>query len=381
MKKLLVLSILLLSISNLFAQTYEDNWNSYLKYFGHILADSLENNDATLFNTTFNEDLFIEKFIVRKDDKNIKAFNDDYIPELKANLNLGERLALECQGSYYDFVNSYVSNEEETHMIFRLIGKEGGINYHDFQVIRLDSSIQITDLYAYSTGQKTSEILGDIYRSLLKGMLDKKFHGAKKNEAQDAVLSLDKCKDLIEAMQYKSAMVEYMKIPEKFRQERIYMIWKIKIAEHLDDEQYIEAINEFNKLFPNDPSFYLYAFDKALVKEQYDDALKYLNKLDISVGLDPFLDYHRGLIYFVKEDYKQAEEKLEHFLNKFYWEDGTDLLLKTYLLTDQKTKASTLLNSYINELGYTKEGVAKWTKETHPEFSKSPEFLHWEKSE
>lgn len=381
MKKLLVLSILLFCISNIFAQTEEDEWNSYLEYFGRTLADSLENNDVTLFNKTFNIDLFIDKFLVKKEDENIKEFNDGFVSGFKEKFNLGEELAQYAHGSYYDFVNSYTSVDDEIHMIFRLIDKEGGLNYHDFEVVVADTMLQFIDAYYYTTGQKSSVTIGELYKDILKESLNKKFGSSKKDGASKALINFTTCNNLIEAMQYKSAMSEFMQIPEEHRQKRIFKFLRIHIAENLSDEEYVAAVTDFNKSFPNDPSFYFYTFDKALVNEEYDKALKYLNKLDISVGLDPFLDYYRGLIYFIKEDYKQAEEKLEVFLNKFYWEDGTDLLLNTYLLTDQKTKAVTLLNSYINSLGYTKEGVVKWTKETHPEFSKSPEFLHWEKSE
>ena len=81
------------------------------------------------------------------------------------------------------------------------------------------------------------------------------------------------------AEQYKTAYVKFMEIPEKFRQDRAFRFWKIKVAEHLDNEKYFEAIDEFNTSFPGDPSFYILAMDKAILENKTEDAIKYINKL------------------------------------------------------------------------------------------------------
>lgn len=365
-----------------FSQEEEDDmWDNYLYYLADTLGQTLRNNDTTLVNYFFDFDLFLDNFLVKKEDENIQNFNQRYKKQIRKELNIGKILTNVIQNNYYDYVNHYTSIDGEVHMLFRLLGSDGGFNYHDFHLTWVDSTFRITDIFYYANGERISESLGMIYKDLLRSSLNVKTGVSRKNEAANAINQLLKVKEYMAALQYKTAMAEYMKIPEKYREQRIYKYWRIKISEELTDEEYLEAVDAYTKSYPDDPSFYFLAFDRALVKEDWDDALKYLEKLDNSLGLDPFLDYFRGMIYFQKKEYALAEEKLFKAKENYRYEKIYDFLLEIYIETKQYTKVLTLLNGYIEELDYSKKEISGWLKDAYPEFVKQPEFLHWEKIE
>ena len=334
MKKWMTLFLLMtFSTVILSAQTEEEEWDSYLNYYADTLAYTIRQDDTTFLNSLFDEELFLQKILLQKEDKNIQSFNKSYSRKLKKELNLGKMIVNAVDTGHYDFVNQYTSVDGDIHMIFRLLGLDGKFNYHDFQLEWVDSLYKITDVYFYANGEKLSETLQTIYRNLLRGALDVKVGNSRNNNAEKEVNKFVEIKKLLNQEKYKEANLLYQTIPEKFRQERIYKYWRIKIAENLSNQEYSEAITDYNNSYPDDPSFFFLAFDKALVEENWDPALKYLNKLDISVGLDPFLDYYRGLIYFSNDDLPNAFEYFSKIQKDYSFELLYDFLLDICITT------------------------------------------------
>lgn len=380
MKKWMTLFLLMtFSTVILSAQTEEEEWDSYLNYYADTLAYTIRQDDTTFLNSLFDEELFLQKILLQKEDKNIQSFNKSYSRKLKKELNLGKMIVNAVDTGHYDFVNQYTSVDGDIHMIFRLLGLDGKFNYHDFQLEWVDSLYKITDVYFYANGEKLSETLQTIYRNLLRGALDVKVGNSRNNNAEKEVNKFVEIKKLLNQEKYKEANLLYQTIPEKFRQERIYKYWRIKIAENLSNQEYSEAITDYNNSYPDDPSFFFLAFDKALVEENWDGALKYLNKLDISIGLDPFLDYYRGLIYFSKDDLSNAFKFFAKIQKEYSFELLYDYLLDICITTKRNDKAVEVLNDYLSDFNYVKSDLIIWVKENYPDFSQTTEFLVWEK--
>ncbi|MFK7774993.1 MAG: hypothetical protein AB8F94_22830 [Saprospiraceae bacterium] len=380
MKKLMMLFLLItFSMVILSAQTEEEEWDSYLNYYADTLAYTIRQDDTTFLNSLFDEELFLQKILLQKEDKNIQSYNKIYSRKLKKEMNLGEMIVNAVDTGHYDFVNQYTSVDGDIHMIFRLLGMDGKFNYHDYQLEWADSLYKITDVYFYANGEKLSETLQTIYRNLLRGALDVKVGNSQSNDAQKEVNKFVEIKKLLNEKEYQEANLLYQTIPEKVREERIYKYWRIRIAENLSNQEYADAITDYNNSYPDDPSFFFLAFDKALVEENWDLALKYLNKLDISVGLDPFLDYYRGLIYFSNDDLPNAFEYFSKIQKDYSFELLYDFLLDICITTKRNIKAVEVLNDYLSDFNYVKSDLIIWVKENYPDFSRTAEFLVWEK--
>lgn len=375
-KHISLFTLFLFFQSILFSQSNEE-WDEYVYYVGETLADSLRNQDSTLLNSIFDEDLFLEKILIRKDDPNIQQYNQTYGKQLKSEINLGKTLMESTIGNYYDFINYYTSVDGEVHLIFRLLTKEGGFNYHDVSLEWRDSSLQVTDVFFYFNGEKYSQTLHLIYKNLLRGALDAEVGNSFVDVGRRTINMLFGVKRLLNEEKYKEAQEKFEKIPLAIRQQRIFMFYRVKIAMGLTNQEYIDAMQAYVEKFPDDPSAFMMGYEKALKMKEYDMALKYINKIDISVGLDPFLDYYRGNIYLTTKNYKEAEKKLRGIVDDFKIEKGYDQLLKVYLLTAQNEEAITLLQSYITDFGYEKKGVVDWFNETHPDYIELEEFVEW----
>lgn len=384
MKKLLALPLLMIIFSFFAAaQSEEEEWDSYIYYYADTLAQTLRNDDTTLLNSIFDEDRFLQKILIQKDDENIQSYNKAYSKKLKNELNLGKMIVEAIDTGHYDFVNHYTAVEGDLHLIFRLLELNGAINYHDFQLewFEVDSVYRVTDIYFYANGEKISETLHMIYKNLLRGALEVKTGNSLLNKAEQENVKFRKIKSLLLAQKYEEANKLFNSLSEKLRKQRIYQYWRIKISVHLTNQEYIDAIEDYNNSYPDDPSFFFLAYEKAFLEEDWESAQKYLNKLDISVGLDPFLDYYRGLIFYSKKDYKQAQEKFEIAKSKYKFELLYDYLLDVYISTNQNTEAIKVLNDYLSDFNYVKKDLIKWFKENYPDFSQLPEFLIWEKEE
>jgi hypothetical protein len=384
MKKWMTLFLIMTTFS-LFvsAQSEEEEWDDYIYYYADTLAQTLRNNDTTLLNSIFDEDRLLQKILIQKEDENIQTFNQNYTERLKDEFNLGKIIVEAIDTGHYDFVNHYTSVEGDLHIIFRLLGLDGAFNYHDFQLewVEADLAYRATDVYFYGNGEKVSETLQIIYKNLLRGALDVKVGNTRINEMELESNKFVEIKRLLADQKYEEAKELFYTLPEKLRAQRIYKYWKIKILADLSGQEYIDAIDDYNNSYPDDPSFFFLAYNKAFLEEDWDGAMKYLNKIDISVGLDPFLDYNRGLIFYSKKDYKNAQEKFEKAKSKYDFELLYDYLLDVCIFTNQNLEAIKILNDYLTDFNYIKTDLIKWVKENYADFSQTAEFLVWEKEE
>lgn len=65
----------------------------------------------------------------------------------------------------------------------------------------------------------------------------------------------------------------------------------------VSDTLYPQALDDFERLFPEDPAFISRKMDQMLLKERFEDALKAVDELDRWVEGDPYLDRVRGRIH------------------------------------------------------------------------------------
>lgn len=356
----------------------DDEWDNYVYAFADTILQCINSNQPAFLNEYFEKEEFIQKILVKKEDATIQKFNERYQRDLEAELNFGEMMANMAKGKYYDFVNQYTSVDGEVHLIYRLMNKDGAFNYHDFELQWRDSTLKITDLYAYMSGENLSETFHLIYRNLLREDLESNgFFGSDRK----SIGGFKTIKKLLAENKGKEAMEIFLAFPEKYRVQKIYRIWKIKIARKIGTEEYRAAIAAFIEQFPNDPSFYMMAYEKAIFDEDYESALRYINKIDISVGLDPFLDFYRGNVYFLQKDYLATQKKYEKIDVNYKFGILDDQLFELYLATKNYPKLVEILRRYVNNYNYDKPQIMEWLKADHAQFFAVPEIKEWEKDE
>ena len=267
---------------------------------------------------------------------------DAYIKEIKKALRekqLDKEFLkqIAADGSAYKFVRQY-KEKDRHHMIFRYYSDEG-LNYHDFELVKRNGQVRVADIYIYLSGEKMSKSLATIFNSFFENKASNK-------QVDEFAKNLTKMKSLFVRQKYKEAKELFASLPSNVRREKIFQIIHLQISAQMTNEIYMEAISEFEGLYGADPSAQLVMFDGYLMKEDFQKSLTALDHVDKAVQ-DPFLNYFRGLVYKQMEQEKTATpyfEKLCRDLPDF--EDGVIELIANYIDTNQKAKATKLLEDF-----------------------------------
>src|SRR5262249_43369337 len=168
----------------------------------------------------------------------------------------------------------------------------------------------------------------------------------------------------------------YESLPESLKKDKTVMLNRLRASQAASDDVYQEALEDYTRLFPGDPSIDLQSIDANLLKKKYDDAIACVDRLDRAVGGDGFLDSIRSNIKLTQGDLEAAKTFIEKAIAAnpenidFYW---------------QRVGISLKENNFDNTLKY----LNAVEEQFHPEFDdlsqiddyagfvKSPQYQEW----
>lgn len=292
-------------------------------FYFYLIADSImtavfENNNACL-DLMFDMDAFLEKILIKKpEDTFITNWNNEFSKGFGKKFKFSNWIINTADLPYLDYVNHYVGIDEEVHIILRKYGD--GMTYLDLQMEWINEEYKITDVYSFSSGETISETIKNNYSILMKEEIKRLFPDSKFNSTGITIedfRNLNKIEELRKTRGYQEAFELLDKISEEAMQLKSFKMAKVLITAELDEKDYLEAMTEYENAFPDDPSLYLMALDKYFLMEDYDKALTYVNKLDVKVGIDIYLDYYRANIAMAQNDLGKAEKYLDDLLIEF----------------------------------------------------------------
>ncbi len=308
--------------------------------FADKIETAVYKKNPRVFDSMFSIETFAQKLGDLKGVK-ISKKNAKHLGDGIARGNLGKQIiAQTVKGGGYDFIH-YYEKDKKHHVIFRLYG-EGGINYHDMELVKMNDEVKVADMYIYMTGENFSQT---IY-TLMNTMAD--FSDKEGNSETDRQLkNLVKLRSLAHQQQYEAAKREYDKFPQEFKDQKLFRVLYLTILSQLDMEDYRQELNRFEKDFANDASASLTLLDSYFLNGDYNKALEAIDKLDRAVDGDPLLNYYRALAYSqMKETDKTIAclEKLQQEMPGFG--DGQLELIAHYIESNQRDKARLLMSSY-----------------------------------
>ncbi len=185
-------------------------------------------------------------------------------------------------------------------LLYRSIVDES-LNYIEFHAGKsADGRIKVDNIYIYMTGQTLVETLAQMIDVLIgNDSVVKALEDINEQIASDPAAALR----ILEAL------------PKKALKAKPMQLLKIQAASSLDDATYEAAITEYEKLYPNDPSLNLVSLDGLIMRKNYQDALKALDKLETSLGGDSYLnDVRIGLLLEEGKDLERATTLAEEAL-------------------------------------------------------------------
>jgi hypothetical protein len=330
------------------------------------IEERMAKHDAAILNSFINEKEFakrMRKITGGKYGIELRKGVASALTERKIGNEVLKNMGNE--GSY-QFVKSYVKDNRQ-HLIFRLFTSDNAINYHDFELVKLNDKIKAADVYVYTTGENFSKTLVD----LLGPTMNTDDWSAAEKERVNLITKLNNYNKKKEFTESKKLLDNS---PAEFKKEKIYHLLQMQVATSLDDDEaHNKAVADYKASFPDEPNIYLVQIDYFFAKEDYAGSLECVNKLDSIINKDVFLDYYRALIYKMMSEHTQMRNSLERLRTSFpKFSKGLVELMYLYADEEEYEKAAAILSEYkqlpdkkqefIDDMYLLYPEVEKWTK-------------------
>ncbi len=266
-------------------------------------------------------------------------------------------------------------------VLFRLISSNGALNYHDWVLGRSkDGNVAAVDCYVFLIGEMYSQ---NLRRSFLP--LANKQGGAKLDslsaEEKDLVAHINEVSQMglyVGQKDWRRAMSLYAQLPPSVQQSTPALTMRLLATQGIGDTEYLATIDAFRKYHPKDAMIDLISIDAYLIRRDYAKALEGIDRVDKSVGGDPYLNVLRGSIL----DREQKPDAARAVLEKSVAQEPS-LLRGYYALIDLSLEHK----NYADTVKWLKQAEAKGVKfadmrnsPTFGDFVKSPEYKSWAKS-
>jgi predicted Zn-dependent protease len=227
------------------------------------------------------------------------------------------------------------------HLLFRMFG-DGGLNYHDYKLVRVGDSIKAGDFYTYSLDEWTSTQIARLTDIM----------GQSNNISEDAQ-NIEKMTQEMNRQDYAAVKRSYDQLDKKYQHSKGVQLLYIHACYHIDLGLYQKALEDYAATFPDAASSYLMMLDLYYMQKEYAKGISAIDKLDKVIGGDPLLDYYRGNIYNLMN--KQAEATACY--EKVYRYDPTLKanvlkLAGQYAASNEKEKAQKIIAAYMQTPAY-----------------------------
>ncbi|MCR9197924.1 MAG: hypothetical protein NXI04_04740 [Planctomycetaceae bacterium] len=247
-------------------------------------------------------------------------------------------------GASYELLRMYEQDGEQ-HAVFRMLMEEGGVNYHDFRIVRTKAGkVAAVDTQIAATGENFTRTLRRMYisaaRSANRSALER-LAGADADAAAASDLMVKMAKEVQSANVQKIVNL-FEAAPESVQKDKSLLLMYCQAAMQTEnDATYMKALEMFRRHHPDDPAVEFLSLDWLTMKERYDDALKSLDKINESIGGDGYLDSLRAELLYTKGDIEAALQTADKSM----------------------TDCPDLINPYWTALGLNLQ-AQKWTRVT-----------------
>ncbi|MGP0065952.1 MAG: tetratricopeptide repeat protein [Isosphaeraceae bacterium] len=212
------------------------------------------------------------------------------------------------QGGLFTYLRTRENHGRKV-VLFRMIKPmtQGGINYFEFVPERSpDGKVRSSDIYIYASGEFISATLRNILLPVISGQsqsfLEKLVTGEK--ALVKDFPEWTRAATLSQQGKAAEALAIIKKLSPETQKQKMVLLARLQAAQKAGDAEYMAVLEDFRKYYPNDPCLDLISIDSYIMKQSFDGALKAVDRLDKSLGGDPYLNVTRAGI-------SEADGKLE----------------------------------------------------------------------
>ena len=255
---------------------------------------------------------------------------------------------------------------------------KGGLNYVEFVLAPSKNGATAIDIYMHSSGEYLSQSLR---RMTILGASAEDNSLVKRLQGTDSEFSRHSADwtEMWKAYQehrYPDCQAAYERLSPNLKLEKNFMLFQILAAHKISDEKYVAAIDAFRAAHPDEACVDLIAIDSFVAKKQYDAALEAIERLDKSIGGDPYLHLLRAKLYLAANKFEEADREANEAIN------GDSTLTKAWwvrvdvsLQARRFDRTAEVLTAIHKDLGVELADLT--TLPEYAEFVKSPEYKKW----
>lgn len=339
-------------------------------------------NGGSSPNDFFDVDLFFAKVadIVEVPAKE----RTNFIAEAKRGYSrnsLGKNVGAEvAKGGSFTFLRFSQRDGYDT-AIFRHISSASGLAYLEFAMPNSSTAnFELApDAFVYVNSEWFSQTSANFaleYKAAQDpSMLNKLLRGVGFTKGDSNKLKT--LFELREKQDWRGVITTFNSLPDAMKQSKLCLINRFHAASRLRDELEISAaVEDLRKHCGNEPGIDLISFDYYLLRKEFGKAITALDRLERSVGSDPYVDVMRGVVFLTSGDFDQALAAARSAV------DREPTLMAAYFLS---AKAAQLKSDFatVAEIFKTLEGMGQVTPEAvaatpdYAPFVKSSEFKAW----
>lgn len=282
-------------------------------------------------------------------------------------------------GGSYRLLRVHEKDGHKRALFRMLLPDQGGVNYHDWLLEkRPNGEIKAVDIYIFLS----AELLSVSWRRgflPLAAEASKSFLARLTSSESEYIKNIEKLPAMTRALrsgQHHQALEVYNKMPESMQRDKNILILKIQATSMIGCDEHMATLEDFRRFHPDDACIDMMSIDVHTYNEDFDKALACLDRLERSVGGDPYLNVLRASTLLLQG--KDAEAK--KLAGKAIEEEETLLDAYWALIT-----VSLRQNSYDETLALMNDvesnfDVEFYDLETIPDYAgfiESPQYQQW----
>jgi hypothetical protein len=266
--------------------------------FAEALVDAVDSGEAETVNALIDWQRVLDTALqgIETSASQRREVENGVLQSVRAENGLAARLIHQVDtGGTFDFLRLR-NRDGRKSALFRELEAEGGVGYYDFILEGRDGGAKAVDIYSYATADSMSQtmrrmllpVLSEASRSLVSKLLF---------QEQDFIRDLptiERLNTFARQGKFREAQTAYESLSESTRKDRTTMQLWLQVASGLGEKEYLAALEDYRRLFPDDPSLNFHLIDYYTLKNDIPGALESIDRLDKSVGGDPYLDVVRA---------------------------------------------------------------------------------------
>jgi tetratricopeptide (TPR) repeat protein len=270
----------------------------------------------------------------------------------------------------------------ERRALFRLtVAGDGGINYFDFILNNKSGTeeVEATDLFILLSGEKLSRSFRRVMVPIAAQM-NRSFLQKLSGWENDFVKHANDIQQIGASMQrqnFQVVLATYKKLPKSLREDKNFLLVRLAAAQNIDDEEYLQCIKDYQRLFPDDPAIDFISVDGFVLKGEHKKAIECLERFEKTIGGDIAIRLMIANLMGLDGQYEKAEAIAMNALKeRADFEDAYWTLISISLEQSDFKKTVVWLEKL--ESDFDIEFFAFHNIPEYAKFVASPEYTAWE---